>query len=187
VVASVFAPAAFDIPQNVLAQFGTNRFLHWGSPGTFNGRLDYPFHEQMVGFQSGMLGQLLHPFRLSRIRDGETKFGQANVITIPELFDALTRSIWEESWAAPGGNTSAMRRDLQRAHVDALTRLVVDPQARTPADARSVARLQLKDLSRRIGQRLTPPASFDTYTRAHLEESKARIDKALEAGLTLEG
>ena len=187
VIASVFAPAAFDIPQNVLAQFGTNRFLHWGSPGTFNGRLDYPFHEQMVGFQSGMLGQLLHPFRLSRIRDGETKFGQANVVTIPELFDALTRSIWEESWVAPGGNTSAMRRDLQRAHVDALTRLVVDPPARTPADARSVARLQLKDLSRRIGQRLTPPASFDTYTRAHLEESKARIDKALEAGLTLEG
>jgi hypothetical protein len=186
VIASVLAPNAFDLPRSVLAQFGANRWFHWGSTTTFNGRLDYPFHEQVVGFQSGMLNQLLHPFRLSRIRDGETKFGQAEVVTIPELYDALTRAIWEESWSAPGRNTGAMRRDLQRAYVDAMTRLVVDPAARTPADARSVARLQLKDLSRRITQRLAPPADFDAYTRAHLEESKARIERALEAGLNLE-
>jgi hypothetical protein len=185
VIASVFAANAFDLPQEVLARFGANRWFHWGSNTTYNGRLDYPFHEQAVGFQTAMLTQLLQPFRLARIRDGETKFGQANVITIPELYDAVTRAIWEESWSAPGRNTGAMRRDLQRAYVDAMTRLVLDPAPRTPADARSVARFQLKDLSRRIGQRLAPPASFDAYTRAHLEESKARIDKALEAGLDL--
>jgi hypothetical protein len=67
-----------------------------------------------------------------------------------------------------------------------MTRLVLNPAPRTPADARSVARYTLKDLSRRIGARLAPPASFDAYTRAHLEEVKARIDKALEAGLDLQ-
>jgi hypothetical protein len=66
-----------------------------------------------------------------------------------------------------------------------MTRLVVNSAARTPADARAVARLQLKELNRRITARLAPPASFDPYTRAHLEESKARIEKALEAGLEL--
>jgi hypothetical protein len=185
VIASVFAPTAFDLPQSVLAQFGANRWFHWGTVNTYDGRLDYPFHEQVVGFQSALLNQLLHPFRLSRIRDGETKFGQANVVTIPELYDALTRAIWDESWSAPGKNTSAIRRDLQRVYVDAMTRLVVNSAARTPADARAVARLQLKELNRRITARLAPPASFDAYTRAHLEESKARIEKALEAGLEL--
>jgi hypothetical protein len=185
IVASVFAPAALEMPPTLLARFGVNRWFHWGVNTTFDGRLDYPFHEQVVGFQAGMLNQLLQPFRLSRIRDGETKFGQANVLTIPELYDALSRAIWEESWAAPGRNTSAIRRDLQRAYVDAMTRLIINPAARTPADARAVARLQLKELNRRITARLAPPANFDAYTRAHLEESKARIEKALEAGLEL--
>lgn len=182
----VFAERAFAVPQDVLAQFGPNRWLHWGSPTTFGGRIDYPFHEQVVGFQTAVLGQLLHPFRLSAIRDGETKFGAANMVTIPEVMDEVTRAIWGEVWVAPGRNISAMRRDLQRAYLDRLTEIVVKPADRTPADARAVARARLTDLNRRLGARLSGTPRFDAYTLAHLQEARARIEKALEAGLEAE-
>jgi hypothetical protein len=67
-----------------------------------------------------------------------------------------------------------------------MTALVVKPAARTPADARSVARVQLRDVNRRISASLTRGATLDAYTRAHLDESKARIDMALRAGLEAE-
>lgn len=179
-----FAPDALRIPPEVLAQLGSNRWLHWGTDNTFDGRLDFPYHEQVLGFQRAVLGQLLHPFRLSRIRDGETKYGARAVVTIPELMDELTKAIWSE--LGTGRSVPAARRDLQRAHLDEMTKLLVKPAERTPADARAVARMQLRGLARRIDGALGAGASLDAYTRAHLQESRARIQKALEAGLEAE-
>ncbi len=124
--------------------------------------------------------------RLARIRDAESKFGQGNVLTIPELFDQLTRTIWSEAWTAPGRNIASTRRDFQRAYIDRMTDILVDPGSPMPADARSVARVSLRDLHERISRRITPPYEFDDYTYAHLSESKERIEKALEAGLEVE-
>jgi hypothetical protein len=182
----VFTERAFALPPDVLAQFGSNRWLHWGTTLTWNGRIDYPFHEQVVGFQRAVLGQLFSAHRLAAIRDGETKFGVTSVVTIPEVMDEVTRAVWSEVWAAPARNVTAIRRDLQRAYIDALTTLVVTPAERTPADARAVARARLTDLNRRIGSRLGTPASLDAYTLAHLQEARARIGKALDAGLEAE-
>ena len=53
---------------------------------------------------------------------------------------------------------------------------------RTRADTKS----ELEDLNRRLGAALTAGTATDTYTRAHLEESRARIDKALTASLEAE-
>jgi len=181
IVDRAFAAQAFEIPQDVLARMGSNRWLHWGQNGTFDGRLDFPLHQQVLEFQSTLLAQLLHPSRLARIRDAETKYGVENVVTIPEMMDALSASIWSELDGA--ANITAMRRDLQRAYLDAMVKLLVDPEEGTPADARSVARLQLTRLAGRVESRLGS-SDPDAYTRAHLEESAARIDKALEASIT---
>jgi hypothetical protein len=186
VVDRVFSAQAFTLPNDVLSQFGANRWFHWGMNTTWNGRIDYPYHEQVVGFQAAALGQLLSPFRLAAIRDGETKFGAGSVVSIPEVMDEVTRAIWSEVWTTPGRNISATRRDLQRAYLDLLTTMVARPAARTPSDARSVARARLVDLNRRLGARLTPPVTLDAYTTAHLQEARARIAKALEAGLDVE-
>jgi hypothetical protein len=182
----VFVERAFAMPPSVLAQFGSNRWLHWGTTTTWNGRVDFPFHEQVVGFQSAVMGQMLSPFRLAAIRDGETKFGQAAVVTIPEVMDQLTRATWSEVWTAPARNVSALRRDLQRVYIDQLTTLIVTPADRTPADARAVARARLVDLNRRLGARLGTPTGLDAYTVAHLQEARARIAKALDASLEAE-
>ena len=182
----VFTAGAFTLPTEVLSQFGSNRWFHWGTNTTWTGRIDYPYHEQVVGFQSAVLAQILSPFRLAAIRDGETKFGPGKVVSIPEVMDGVTRAIWSEVWSSPGNNISATRRDLQRAYIDQLTLMVARPAERTPADARAVARAKLVDLNRRIGARLSPPGNFDAYTIAHLQEARARIAKALEAGLDVE-
>lgn len=182
-VAKTFAASAFRLPPELLQRLGSNRWLHWGTENTFDGRLDFPLHERVLGLQRSLLGQLLHPFRLARIRDAELKFGAANVVTIPELMGSLTEAAWSE--LGMGGAIPAMRRDLQRAYLDAMTEILVTPDERTPADARSVARLELRRLGERIDTRLEAPPE-DAYTRAHLEESRARVDKALEAGLEAE-
>jgi hypothetical protein len=186
IVSHVFAADALTVPQSVLQKMGSNRWNHWGSNTTFNGRLDFPYHEAVLGFQSSAMAQLLNPFRLARIRDGETKYGAANMVTIPELMGALTRAVWAEALTPAPRSTSAVRRDLQRAYLDQMTQVIVKPADRTPADARSVARMQLRDLNQRIGTALAAGAGLDPYTRAHLQESRARIEKALTAGLEAE-
>lgn len=185
-VARVFADSALRVPPAVLQQMGSNRWLHWGVPATITGRLDFPYHEQVLAFQSSVLGQLLNPFRLALIRDGETKYGAGSMVTIPEMMGSLTRAIWAEAWG-PGAarNIDATRRDLQRAYLDQVAQLVVRPAPRTPADARAVARMQLRDLERRLTQSAAA-TGLDAYTTAHLAESRARIQKTLAAGLEAE-
>jgi hypothetical protein len=182
----VFAEDALAVPPAVLQKFGSNRWFHWGTNTTWGGRIDFPYHEQVLAFQSSVLDALFNPFRLARIRDGETKFGTGQVVTIPELMGGVTRSVWAESWGPTMRNTGAIRRDLQRAHLDDLTQMVVRPADRTPADARSVARMQLRDLDRRLVRAGTAGTALDAYTRAHIDESRARIQKALTAGLEAE-
>ena len=185
-VDKVFARTALTVPQDVLQRMGSNRWTHWGTTPTFTGRLDYPYHEQTVGFQTSVMAQMLQPMRLAMIRDGETKFGAANMITIPEMMTDLTRAVWSEVWTpASVRNADPVRRDLQRAHIDQMTALVVRPAPRTPADARAVARRQLRELDRRLAAAATRPA-LSEYMIAHIEESRSRIGKALTATLEAE-
>lgn len=186
----VLAAGALDVPRDVLERLAPSRWTHWGTTTSFDGRLDYPWREQVADLQATLLGELLHPWRLARIRDAEARWGQERVVGIPELMDRLTGAVWSELDA--GGDIPARRRDLQRAWVEATTELVVDAPERTPSDARSVARMELREVADRIDRRLEagdgrrPGGDVDAYTAAHLEESRARIREALDAGLEIE-
>ena len=179
-----FAEGAFAVPAEVLSQLGGRYWLHWGMDGGFDGRKDFPFATQVLDLQQSLIDSLTSPLRLARIRDAELKFGAENNITIPELFAALTQGIWSEVWDSPGKNITTLRRDLQRGHLDRMAEILTKPPKNTPADARSVARWQLRDLNKRIGLRLTPTTfAFDAYTRAHLTEVQDRIAKVLDASI----
>jgi hypothetical protein len=95
---------------------------------------------------------------------------------------ALKDAIWRE--LATGSVIPAMRRDLQRAHLDRMVTLVTEAPGGTPADARAVARMTLHELVVGIDSALLAP-SLDAYTRAHLYESRVRAERALAAGLDL--
>lgn len=180
-----FSEEAFELAPELYQQFGANRWSHWGNENTFSGRIDYPLHTTILEIQTGLLNQLTDPHRLSRIRDTEIKFGAENVVGLPELMGRLSEAVWAEAWES-AVNTTSMRRDLQRAHLDRMITLLTDAPEGTPSDARSVVRMQMQDLNDRLEERLSSrPDDFDGYTRAHLEESQARVEAALRAGLEL--
>lgn len=185
IISYAFAPDAIDLPQDVFQQFGADRWSHWGNEMSYSGRIDYPLHQTLVGVQTSLVEQLLNPTRLQRIRDTEVKFGADNTVTIPELMGELSEAIWNEVWSSPGSNISSNRRDLQRAYLDQMVHLLTNAPDELPADARSVVRSQMRDLKDRLDSRLEAPAyDFDTYSKAHLEESVEVIQKALDASIS---
>lgn len=181
IVDYAFDPDAIDLPQDVYQKFGADRWSHWGNSNTYGGRIDYPLHQTLVGIQSALLEELLDPVRLQRIRDTEVKFGAANTVTIPELMSKITESVWNEVWDGSGNNIPGNRRDLQRAYLREMTALVIATPDEAPSDARSVARYELSRLNKKLSG--AAPGNIDAYTKAHLEESKAMIEKALNADL----
>jgi hypothetical protein len=185
IVDRLFVEGALDIPPELLQRMGPNGYSDWDTNRTFSGgRYDFPYHQEILDLQASVMAQLVAPDRMARLRDAEARFGAGSVPTIPEVMGAVTEAVWSEL----DGPRSivANRRDLQRVWVDLMTGVVVDAPDAMPADARSVARWQLTEVATRLDA-VADAGGLDDYTRAHLLEASARIEKALEAGLEAEG
>jgi hypothetical protein len=180
-----FGASAFDLPQEMIAAFGPQRWNHWGTSNTYSGRIDYPFHEQITSVQTRYLAQLLNPYRLSRMLDGELRYGTTRVLPVSQLMAELTRAIWSEVWTTTP-TIQSLRRDLQRDHLARMTELVLTPPDRLPGDARALARAQLRELDSQVARALQRRASMDAYTAAHLQETRDRIAQALAAGVQIQ-
>jgi uncharacterized protein DUF4953/uncharacterized protein DUF5117 len=176
----LYTEGVLELPAETIQRFGTNGYSHFGSSRTFGGRYDFPFLQNQLQLQMAVMGQLMNPSRLQRMLTLEVRFGEGEMVTIPEMMDALTTAVWSE---LEGGQISANRRDLQRAYLDLMEGVLVDTSTSTPADARAVARWRLQ----KLGERIEGVAGNDAYTAAHLQESLARIHKAMEASLEAEG
>ena len=105
---------------------------------------------------------------------------------VAEVLRALTDSTFAD---LPVGDkpaaekSSILRRNLQRAYLAELSRLVL--RGSVP-DARSLARMHLRDINKRIDKVLNDSkAQPDDTLRAHLEETKEQIAKVLGASATL--
>lgn len=181
----LFSERAFELRPGQLRQLGARTWEHWGEQGTWEGRVDVPYAEEIAGLQRTTLAELTSPHRLSAIRSAELKYGERNVLTLPELMSSLTEGIWTEAWNAPGRNAGPLRRELQRAWVDRLVELLLAPPEGTPGDARALARRELDRIDERLGKRLAPPSDFDAYTEAHLRDVRKRIGKALTAAYAM--
>ena len=177
------SPAAESARSQPLAPLGIR------TPGA-DGRIDFPLHEWAMAQQAGLLGQLLDPAVVSRIRDAELRATEGEpTVTIPELFSTLTAAIWAEvGYPGPGGkpgvprNVTSVRRDLQRLYLNSLIRMLVNPLPDTPEDARTLARATLAELGSQLDQAIAQRGlDLDTYTQAHLVDSRERITQALNA------
>ncbi len=177
----IFAPEAFTFPPELLNQLAPSRWWHWGQPVPLSA-LDYPIHDSILGVQRLVLRSLLAGDRLGTLRDLELKHPD-EALTLPELYETLGNGLWQEVLAAQTGgiNVSSVRRSLQREHLNLLIDMVLR-QVRVPEDARTLAWYQLRQLHSAIDRVVgRHGGSLDLYTRAHLEESRDRITKALEA------
>ena len=178
----VFAPDALEFPPELLNQLAPSRWSHWGHPAPVFS-LDYPIHDNIFWLQSGILRSLFSSKRLSTLRDLELKSPPGQSLTIPELFDSVTTGIWTEVIEPQSGNynISSVRRSLQREHLAILTKMVLR-RVNVPEDARTLAWYQLRQLNEKIEWMLRKRGnSLDTYTQAHLSETRERILKTLDA------
>ncbi|MBT8399387.1 MAG: zinc-dependent metalloprotease [Rhodothermia bacterium] len=186
---NVFSADAFEFEADLLNKLAPNRMAHWGS-GYRTVPVDFPIHSYLSGGQRSILSDLLHNGRLARMIDNEVRT-PGEIFTVAELMQTLTRDIWTEiSNPASPRTANSFRRNLQRMYVDQLTAIMLDlrPSPSTlpaPEDARSLARLELMELSNRIGGALES-SSLDRTMRAHLTESKVRIDEALDISVTVQ-
>jgi Met-zincin/Domain of unknown function (DUF5117)/Domain of unknown function (DUF5118) len=175
----VFAEDAFNFPPELLNKLAPSRWRHWGTR-TRVGRLDYPIHDLVLFIQSSVLVDLLSADRLSRLKDIELKSASDKALTIPELFDTLQEGIWTEVVKAKNRDIkiSSLRRGIQRQYLELLTSMVLrKEQEKIPEDARTIAWYKLKQLD----DKLKEVDSKDQYTKAHILETRDRIDKILSA------
>ena len=187
-----FSEKAFVLPSGLMNKLAIDRMPQLTTnPVT---RIDYPWHDQVLAAQTGVLGRLYNAALLKRIEDNEMLFAaNEKPLMMADLFSGLDSAIWSEL-NAPGAKITGLRRNLQREQVRQLIRLVVRPAPalppsppppgfvpppRPPEDATTLARASLVSLQGKIRQTL--PGITDRTTRAHLEETSARIDAALKA------
>jgi hypothetical protein len=191
----IFGREAFQLSPTLVSKLAPERYQDFDWSLYYLTRLDYPVHTRVLAIQEAALRRLYHPITLNRMVDFPLhRDVDRDLVTMHEMFEVLTATIWSE--VKEGASIDSFRRNLQRAHLDRLLALVVKPRGapyhsaasgREPAghvmppeDARSFARANLVALGESIESALRK-SGLDAATRAHLDESHARIQAALEA------
>lgn len=194
IVEQIFAPDAFVFDEERLNKLMPNRMVAWYYDAAVP--VDFPAHAYVNAVHEIFVDELMHPARFQRMIDNELRMpGGTEAYRVSEMLTTLSASVWDEVHS--GRPANSFRRNLQRRYTDQLIRLMLDMPAwsqstptgvahvKSPEHVRSLSRLELTELRSAIANRLDD-GSIDRDTRAHLMETTARIDKALDVGLTLE-
>jgi hypothetical protein len=177
----IFAEKAFDFSPELLNQLAPSRWSDWGNPD-LKYSLEYPIGDRIGWIQSRILWELFDSTRLTRLRDLELKSQPQETLGLPELFETMQNAIWTEILNPNNDiSISTIRRSLQRQHLEMLSQMALR-QIRVPEDAQTLARYQLKQLNKMMTQVIQNHSDqMDAYALAHLEVSRDRIFKTLNA------
>ncbi len=177
---NLFSASAFEIPPDLVNRLAPSRwwdfeFSIFGMP-----RFEYPLHDVVLAIQENAIETLYSPVKLDRLVDMELHFASGEErFTMAGMFDEIQSAVWSEVYGGSGARVNSFRRALQRKHLNTLIDLIVAPEDGAPDDAGTLARAGLVSLKKRIDTAMGSAA--DQATRAHLDESRARIDAALSA------
>lgn len=173
--AYIFSENAFSLPKNYFAKLTDDPFE--------SGLNSFPMMDEVSSAQTAALRRVYSPSVLNRIANNEFKAADpTKALTLPTLFRTTGAAVWGE--LATGKNISALRRNLQRTHVDTLIGMATSGSS-APNDAKMLAWDQLRQLQTKI--KAAKHSAKDDYTRIHLDESAMRIARALNAVQTLGG
>jgi hypothetical protein len=172
----VFADGAFALPPQTLALLKADLLEDWNYEWRYAS--DYNLASRIAGLYDAALSTLFQPARLVRVLDNERRTAK-DALTLPELFGHLETTAFGD--LKPGAELSQDRRSLQRLLVTRLAQLTLAPEKGTPAEASQVAAATLRSIDARAGKALSGTA--DGYTRAHLEDLRAKIKRTLAAGV----
>lgn len=177
--------SSFGLTPEFLSRMGLDQWWdEWASSEP-----DYPAIDTLLGWQTSTLTRLMNPTTLRRVMDNEARVPAGeDAFTVPELLTALRTEVWSEVANPASGAVSdrqpmvsAARRSLQREHV---TRLIALSTGRgwsnaSGRTAATLAREELRAVKALVDK--APVDRVDTYTKAHLNDTKERITQALEA------
>ncbi len=190
----LIADTAFSAPEIngvQLNYMSASRWSHWGTIDML--RLDYPIHDVMLRMQDMILTEVLSSTTLDRILDSEFKVAKdEDAYTLAEHLTFITSSVfseWDTKEAAEFSNRKPLidsfRRNLQRRTLERLGN-VVSHGLGTPSDARTLTRMHLTTLKAQADNLLKDEKiKLDDYSKAHLLESAAQIDKLLNSEIAL--
>jgi hypothetical protein len=180
VIEKGFAPDAFVLPPNMLNRLADDKSRDWQNQiWAYGRRFDFPMIGWVGAIQNALLRQLLQPMLLQRVSEAEYKVDDPYKLS--ELFAGLTDAIWYGNMV-PAGRTAMMQRNLQRIYLEHLIQMTVQPYQGTPHEAIALARLHLTRLDARLETEEKKKGLSDEAA-AHLLESRARIERALDAEL----
>jgi hypothetical protein len=163
---------------------------------------EFPVVDRALGIHQTVLDELLSGGTLSNVQNSALLLkADDKPLQIAEIFRALSEASFADLPGADGKasavKTSVIRRNLQREYVGRLSGIVLGRPTGSglfllfggggsiPPDARSLARLHLKEAARRIDDGLK--AEKDDTAKAHLDEMKEQIEKVLKATVTSDG
>jgi hypothetical protein len=174
-----FAEDAFSFDPDLLNKLAAENLPDFEGTLRRRLRIDYPIHGIVQVIQATALFRLYDPLVLQRLQDNELRFKKGEEsFTMAEMYQTIRESIWEE--LKSGKNINSFRRELQRMHLYLLTRLLIQEPPMLPHDAVTLSRADLITLKNLIDPRLSQ-SNLDEYSKAHLEETRAKIEAALQA------
>lgn len=174
-----FSPESFNFDPELLNRLASDR--QWDFQGTVfqMSRIDYPVHGIIQLLHSITLSRLYNSLALARVQDNELRFKKGQeVFTMAEMFTTLRENIWQE--LKSGDNIISFRRELQRIHLYVLNNIFIDWSPFFPQDAVTLGFADLQAIQSGIDTALQNN-SLDSYSRAHLQETKMKINAMLEA------
>jgi hypothetical protein len=193
-VDQAFDEDAGSFEAGLLNRLPPNRFYDWSTPFNQAAAVDFLVHQQIVTLQRSLLVDLLNTAPLGRIVD--------NAVRMPAGEEAY------ELWSSWGRS----RRPCPPSSAHPESRLTMRPRSGAPCSAscsvsaspsswargprpRSPCRPRTRARSRVTSCAGSPSAwprrssrgGLEVVNTAHLEESVARIERALDASMTVEG
>jgi hypothetical protein len=203
-IENILTDTHFNFSPDLLRRLTTEHWYHWGSDSMMiGGSSEYDVFGRVLRIQQIVLGHCLSADVLSRVQNQALLVAEASKpLQCAEVFRKLTDGIWTE---LPAGTlpqkveVSLIRRNLQRDYLRRLCQMVVGSSGggysdlyayvvflgstgSYPADARSLARMHLRELQERLTKVLeSSGVAMDDSVRAHFEESRDVISKVLSA------
>jgi hypothetical protein len=190
---TIFSQGSFSIPADLYNKFGEEVWFinnHTALPPKLN--IGTIFLENRLS----ILKQLTSPNTLERINDSQFRVNSKDdAYTVEELFDSLTKTIFNELDTIGNGNfdnnkpaIDIQQRDLQSKYFQLLSTYTFDDlqnSVNIPANVQTITKHQLAELLEKIETVLKSEAKLDVGSRLHLEHLKSRIEKVFNATLSV--
>jgi hypothetical protein len=185
----VYEPAPLQMQKDAVAFLGKQLFTtpEWLLDKNILNKINNPVAtDQVTSVQVNVLNSLLSVGRLNRMAVSANRFGSAKVYTPDAMIDDVKSLVWSELTSHKP--IDGYRRNLQKAYIDALKRIVNPDAAMMQApgsaaniwntDGVSVARAQLLALKKQVDSAI--PGTSDKISKYHLQDVSDRIKKALD-------